>query len=321
MQIVHNVGASRVFVMKIDAKDVNTLFLNTDYDNDGILQYAYANFADAFSDNILEYAFAYNNTSIPREEITKKLREAAKSLVKLHEIGKLKDYLERNIPEKSWDKDFQRWYDRKGVFGEVILHLLLKEFKDTTPLISKMYFKDSFSQEAKGFDAVHVSNDESTLWLGETKFYKAWKKCGVICGGVDELVEDLKKHFTKDYLTEQYVIIKRGLEAQYEHPKRKYWVEKLSKPILLKDVFQYIKIPLLCIYEDSIACDYLQDIDEAVKNNRIVAHTSTVYDYYKSINNCTIKNQIQVLLILMPVEAKNKIIRHMLDKIWHMQSI
>ena len=259
--------------------------------------------------------------SIPREEITKKLREAAKSLVKLHEIGKLKDYLERNIPEKSWDKDFQRWYDRKGVFGEVILHLLLKEFKDTTPLISKMYFKDSFSQEAKGFDAVHVSNDESTLWLGETKFYKAWKKCGVIRGGVDELVEDLKKHFTKDYLTEQYVIIKRGLEAQYEHPKRKYWVEKLSKPILLKDVFQYIKIPLLCIYEDSIACDYLQDIDEAVKNNRIVAHTSTVYDYYKSINNCTIKNQIQVLLILMPVEAKNKIIRHMLDKIWHMQSI
>ena len=63
MQIVHNVGASRVFVMKIDAKDVNTLFLNTDYDNEGILQYAYANFADAFSDNILEYAFAYINST------------------------------------------------------------------------------------------------------------------------------------------------------------------------------------------------------------------------------------------------------------------
>lgn len=119
-----------------------------------------------------------------------------------------------------------------------------------------MYFKDSFSQEAKGFDAVHVSQDSLTLWLGETKFYKAWKTKGVVKGGIDELVEDLKKHITKDYLSEQYVIIKRGLETQLEHPQREEWIEKLSRPILLKDVFQYIRIPLLCIYEDDIALDY-----------------------------------------------------------------
>lgn len=50
----------------------------------------------------------------------------------------------------------------------LVLHMFLKEFKNTIPLISKMYFKDSFSQEAKGFDAVHVSQDSLTLWLGET---------------------------------------------------------------------------------------------------------------------------------------------------------
>ena len=79
------------------------------------------------------------------------------------------------------------------------------------------------------------------LWLGETKFYKAWKKKGVLKGGIDELVADLNNHFNKDYLSEQFVIIKRGLDAQQSHPQREQWVEKLYKPILLKDVFKYIR--------------------------------------------------------------------------------
>lgn len=319
MQPISNSGTSGVFIMKIQESDINTILLNTDYDDKGLLQYAYDNFAEAFSDNILEYAFSY--VSIPREEMTKKLREAAKSLIKLHEVEKLKFYFDNNIPETDWDKEFRKWYERKGVFGEVILHLVLKEFKDTIPLISKLYFKDSFAQEAKGFDAVHVSKDGTTLWLGETKFYKAWKSNGVLKGGVDELASDLKKHFSKDYLSEQYVIIKRGLETQYAHPKREYWLEKLSKPILLKDVFQYIKVPLLCIYEDSIAKEYLQTVDEAVRDAGILSHTITVRDYFSSINDHIMKEHMQTLLILMPVEAKNKIIRYMLDRIWHMQSI
>ena len=319
MEAVNKTGTSGVFFMKIDEDDINTILLNTDYDDTGLLQYAYENFADVFSENILEYAFAY--VSIPREEITKKHREAARSLIKLREIDKLKNYFDNNIPETEWDTDFRKWYERKGVFGEVILHLILKEFKGTIPLISKIYFKDSFAQEAKGFDAVHVSKDGTTLWLGETKFYKAWKKNGVLNGGVDELVDDLKKHFSKDYLSEQYVIIQRGLEAKYTHPQREYWLEKLSRPILLKDIFQYIKIPLLCIYEDSIAKEYLQAVDVAVKDAGIVAHTITVRDYYTSINDHAMKEHMQALLILMPVEAKNKIIRYMLERIWHMQSI
>ena len=226
MQAVSNTGRSGVLVLKVDEDDVNTVLMNTDIENDGSLKYAYDNFADAFSENILEYAFAY--ADIPRNQITKKQREAAQSLLKLHEIEKLRYYLEHDVPEEDWEPAFLRWYEKKGVLGEIVLHMFLKEFKNTIPLISKMYFKDSFSQEAKGFDAVHVSQDSLTLWLGETKFYKAWKTKGVVKGGIDELVEDLKKHITKDYLSEQYVIIKRGLETQLEHPQREEWIEKLS---------------------------------------------------------------------------------------------
>lgn len=71
-------------------------------------------------------------------------------------------------------------------------------------LISKIYFKDSFAQEAHGFDAVHVSNDKK-IWLGETKFYNNGKR------GIDALIDDLNKHFNHNYLQEQFVIISRAL--------------------------------------------------------------------------------------------------------------
>ena len=319
MQVSNNTGKTGVLVLKVDEEDVNTILVNTDYQEDGSLQYAYDNFADVFSENVLEYAFAY--AQIPPAQITRKLREAAQSMIKLHDVQKLRSYFTDDIPEEDWDADFLRWYEKKGIFGEVILHLFLKEFKDTIPLISKLYFKDSFAQEAKGFDSIHVSSNGETLWLGETKFYKTWKKNGVVKGGIDELVEDLKKHFTKDYLSEQYVIIKRGLETEYEHPQRAAWIEKLNRPILLKDVFQYIRIPLLCVYEDGIAQDYLQPITEAAKDAGIITHTTTVRDYYNSINTYPHKEQVETLLILMPIEAKRKIVKCMLEKIWHLQNI
>ena len=141
MDVIENIGSSGVFVLKIDEDDVNTILLNTDIDGTGVLQYVYDNFADAFSENILEYAFAY--AEIPRNQITRMQREAARSLMKLHEVQKLHQYLINGIPESDWDKDFLKWYRRKGVFGEIVLHMLLKEFKNTIPLFSKMYFNHS----------------------------------------------------------------------------------------------------------------------------------------------------------------------------------
>ena len=319
MDVIENIGSTGVFVLKIDEDDVNTILLNTDIDETGFLQYVYDNFADTFSENILEYAFAY--AEIPRNQITRMQREAARSLMKLHEVQKLHEYFINDIPESDWDKEFLKWYRRKGVFGEIVLHMLLKEFKNTIPLISKMYFKDSFSQEAKGFDAVHVSEDGSTLWLGETKFYKNWETKGKVIGGIEELVGDLKKHFTKNYFNEQFVVIKRGLKSQYAHPQREKWLQILNRPIVLKDVFQYIRIPLLCIYEDSIASQYLKVIDDVLKNEAIIEHTMTVRDYYNLLNDSPHKEQLQTLLILMPIEAKNKLIKYMLERIWHMQNI
>ena len=58
MLVVNNTGCNGVLVLKIDEDDVNTVLMNTDIESDGSLKYAYDNFADVFSENILEYAFA-----------------------------------------------------------------------------------------------------------------------------------------------------------------------------------------------------------------------------------------------------------------------
>ena len=319
MNITNKIGRSRVLILKVEEEDVNTIFMNTDIDSEGHLHYAYDEFAKVFSNNVLEYAFAY--ADIPRDEITQKQREAAQSLLKLHEVQKLRQYFSDGTPETEWEPNLLNWYRKKGVFGEVILHLILKDFKDTIPLISKLYFKDSFAQEAKGFDAVHVSVDGSTLWLGETKFYTNCKTQGVVSGGIDELVSDIKKHLTKDYLSEQFVIIKRGLESQYQHPQRNKWIDILNQPIFLKDVFKYVRIPLLCVYEDKIADEFLQSVDQAAMNAKISVHTTDLLSYYNSINDYEYKDAVETVLILMPIQAKNALIKCMLEKIWHMQNI
>ena len=93
--------------------------MNTDIENDGSLKYAYDNFADAFSENILEYAFAY--ADIPRNQITKKQREAAQSLLKLHEIEKLRYYLEHDVRKKIGNQHFYGG-TRKGEYWEKLYY-------------------------------------------------------------------------------------------------------------------------------------------------------------------------------------------------------
>lgn len=90
---------------------------------------------------------------------------------------------------------------------------------------------------------------------------------------------------------------------------------------MLKDIFQCIRIPLLCIYEDDIASEYLKVVEESVKNAGVYSHTVTVRDYYKEINTYPHRDRVQTVLILMPIEAKKKLVKCMLEKIWHMQNI
>ena len=78
-------------------------------------------------------------------------------------------------------------YKKRGEFGELILHLLLRDFCGTIPLISKIYFKDAHNKTVHGFDGVQVTTNGGVnkLWLGESKLYIN----GI--AGVRDLAKDL----------------------------------------------------------------------------------------------------------------------------------
>ena len=139
---------------------------------------------DVLMQVIPEFVLGFHEgNSIPYTEMVSKLREAARIVYQT-------------------DK-----YQKRGEFGELILHFLLRDFHNTIPLVSKIYFKDSVSMTVHGFDSVQVSNDRGIrkLWLGESKLYTDGKS------GIKSLIEDLKYHLNTDYLKQEMTLLSTKL--------------------------------------------------------------------------------------------------------------
>lgn len=310
---VKNVSAkSNVVVISVGQDDVDGMLLNWDLADDGKYDYMENEFISAVMNYLPEYAMGYDADKISYTNIVDYLREAAKSVIRIKKVNEIKKYLDQGVPYDQWDESILDIYNAKGIFSELILHFLLRDVKGTLPLISKIYFKDSISVEAHGFDAVHILDDK--LWLGETKFYNDGKR------GIKALLDDLNKHFKHDYLKEQFMIISRALIHNNE--MREEWVSKLSTANRLEDKFNMIYIPLLCIYEDKIASDVIDKLNAAGNPESIFFdHVVKMKEYFDENNTFPNKERVQPLLILLPVKSKDKIVSAMLSRIYNMQNI
>lgn len=303
----------KVIVLKVSEEDVDGMLLNYSISDNGTYEYLLDAFIGKVMNYLPEYSLGYNTTRVSINEMVQKLKEAAKTAIKIKNVETIKKYFDENTPEDQWDKAILRAYKDKGLFSELILHFILKEFKGTRPLNSKIFFKDSPSVEAHGFDAVHVKDD--ILWLGETKFYSNGKS------GLDELISDLNKHFKTDYLEEQFIVIKRMILDT--DPERENWIKKLNSAKNLSDIFNTVIVPLLCIYENGIATDIIETIEIDIDGADIiyVEHINQMKEYFDNKNNYPNKDKLKTILILLPVESKAKIVTKMLEKIYHMQNI
>lgn len=313
MEIKNKYNSNKVVVIKLGQDDIDGMLLNHDLNDEGIYSYMENEFIESVMNYLPEYAMGQEPIPMSPVKIIPYLREAAKSIIKIKKIEEIKYYLDKKIPCKDWNQEILKFYNSKGIFSELILHFLLREFKNTVALISKIYFKDSFSHEAHGFDVVHVSNDNK-LWIGETKFYNDGKR------GLRALIDDLNTHFKHDYLKEQFVIISRALV--HNNILREEWVDKLNSATRLEEKLNMIVIPLLCIYEDTVASEIITAINEGADADAIyLKHVSELKEYFDEKNTFINKERVQTLLILLPVESKNKIVSGMLSKIYSLQSI
>lgn len=228
---------------------------------------------DTIRSVIPEYALGYHQgNNIPLPEIIDRLQDAAKTVY-------------------TTDK-----YKRRGEFGELILHLLLRDFCNSIPLISTIYFRDAPNIPAHGFDGVHVTlnGNEKKLWLGESKLYKSGMD------GVNDLVDDIAKHFNADYLRQQFNLITRKLPT--DAPEIEYWRTLMHKNQKLDVIFSSIVIPMVCTYNSSLFGSHhgeTQHYFDDFKKECEALHDE--FNRKKPLSN------LEIVLLLLPVPDKDEL--------------
>lgn len=193
-------------------------------------------------------------------------------------------------------------FQNRGEFGELFLHIAIRQAFQSLPAISKIYFKDSSNETVKGFDAVHVvGNPESLeLWLGEAKFY------GNISNAIRDVAAEINRHTETDYLRSEFVFISNKLDERRAHADA---LKKLLDPnTSLDEVFARACIPVLLTYDSETVAkhsevgeDYNADFKEEIGK------------HHKTFCNANLPKEIRIHLFLLPLKKKADLVTE-LDK-------
>lgn len=185
-------------------------------------------------------------------------------------------------------------FENRGEIGEMILHAAIRQEFNTIPMVSKIYYKDSPNDTVKGFDCVHVvdNEEELELWLGEAKFYDDFKRAA------RDVAKELEIHIQNDYLRKEFVAIFNKLDEQ--HPLSKRISTLLDKNTSLDKIFLKMVIPILITY-DSRSIKSYTCLTEEFKQN-LDAEMELNYKYFIS-KFPTISPTVH--LIAVPLEQKD----------------
>lgn len=126
--------SEKIIIQKINEAEISTFLVGFDINDDGDKKYRLKPLIEKLTHVIHEFAFGFHDgDSTANTETLAKLTEAAKSIYKIDSFQKIKDIYENG---GELDDDVEDKYLRRGEFGELILHLLLRDFYKTTPLLS-----------------------------------------------------------------------------------------------------------------------------------------------------------------------------------------
>jgi len=294
---------------------------------------------------LVEFAFGYHEGILKKYDIDI-LREAANSIYKIDVFKQAKEtYLEN---DEEYEDDISDKYLKRGEFGELILHLILRDFVNTIPLISKIYFKDSDGVTVHGFDAVHIGPDlrksnYNSIYFGESKLYKDGKK------GIKDLLNDIEEHFTKDFLRREFALIGKKRNAflkleeyedlntikDYENflKQKEYWFNKLDKIAnqngKLQDLFSSVTIPLLCTYTSKVFLNHTSENEEFINEYKgEVRDLKKLFDNkfeemkkkYKDTGE-PIQSDLNIIVMLFPVPDKKELVKKLHEKLSNIQGI
>lgn len=305
-------NSQKIISNVINETTLSTFLVGFDLNDDGSVSYRIKPLVEKLSHVIHEFAFGFHEgEGTDNTETLSKLTEAAASIYKIDAFQQVKDVYENSgcIEDTVEDK-----YLRRGEFGELILHLLLRDFYETLPLLSKIYFKDSYGHTVHGFDAVHIHEQSRTLWLGESKLYKNGKN------GVRALVKDIEEHFKSDYLNSEFIIVSKKLKHFHNIPEKEHWLDLMAKSTTLIDQLDVINIPLLCTYSSDLFSKY-NDENSKEFLDEYTREMEELKAYFDKNNNHPLKTRLNIILILFPVQNKEELVKGLHNKLSLLQAL
>lgn len=322
-------------------------------------QFRYDPLVDKLMSAIVDFAFGYHDGILNTYKIDQ-LREAARLVYKIEDYDpsnpdhlktitkKDKDgkKVKKKVPYKD-EEDFRaRKYYNRGEFGELILHVLLRDFLNTDPLLSKMYFKDSTGNTVHGLDAVHIGDDiddstQRSIFLGESKLHRTGET------GVAELLDDVKKHFNSRFLNGEFLLIgkkrrsflpvdeyvdKNTVDQYQEYLKQKnYWYDKLIKvqkgEEKLQALFASVTIPMICTYtselfekhDDETTIEFQNDFKAEIEQLEDQFKKGLIKIKKEAEKGEPIATDLNIVLMLFPVPDKKELVKRMHTKLHHQQ--
>lgn len=199
-------------------------------------------------------------------------------------------------------------YNKRGEFGELLLHALVRQVFNSEPAISKIYYKSTMNETVKGFDAVHIveDGDDLELWLGEVKFYN-----GNGDRAVADLVREITDHTQREYLKDEFILIGTKLDPNWKHTSKVR--QLIGGRTRLDDVFARLCIPALFTYESASVAAHNAHSD-AFKQS-LESELKHLHSRMAAANLPTVR----IHLFIVPLHKKEDLLRLLHEKLEGMQ--
>jgi hypothetical protein len=321
-------GSEKIIKLQQKEQDLNIYYAGFDLGN-----FRYKELIEQLQRVIVDFAYGFHDGILEDSYNIDILRESAKSLYTIKEFQDVKKiYIDDN---SEIGDDIKDKFLKRGEFGELILHLLLRDFHDALPLLSKIYLKDSYGHTVHGFDSVHIApdiNDSSkySLWFGESKLYTDGKT------GVKALTKDIEDHFNADYLRSEFALISKKKESfialdkfKDANRQRKYeeflklkdeWYKKLDTTNKLEDILSSVTIPMLCTYSSET---FNKHTDETTKEflKELYEEVEGIKKHFDDNLKIPIPVSLNIILFLFPVPSKKELVKQLHTKLSYMQAM
>jgi hypothetical protein len=188
-------------------------------------------------------------------------------------------------------------FANRGEFGELLLHVAVRQVFDSQPAISKIYYKSSRNETVKGFDAVHVVQQSNglELWLGEAKFYADARSA------IAAVNHELHAHTQRDYLRDEFMLITGKIDPKWEHAAELRRI--ISENRSLDEIFQSVRIPVLITYDSTCLAN-----NQVVTDRYVSELRQEVMEVYEQFRGKQLPSALRIHLFLLPLYTKAELL-------------